>query len=80
MAGATVSVSQALYAWTPPCPPHGRCAQPQLLAKQTNTLTSALDGSVTLAPLTQTGVATTLQGLAATGNAGTLKFFVEQHP
>ena len=80
MAGATVSVSQALYAWTPPCPPHGRCAQPQLLAKQTITLTSALDGSVTLAPLTQTGVATTLQGLAATGNAGTLKFFVEQHP
>ena len=80
MAGATVTVSQALYAWTPPCPPHGRCAQPQLLAKQTTTLTSALDGSVTLAPLTQTGVATTLQGLAATGNAGTLKFFVEQHP
>ena len=80
MAGATVTVGQALYAWTPPCPPHGRCAQPQLLAKQTTTLTSALDGTVTFAPLTQTGVATTLQGLAATGNAGMLKFSVEQHP
>ena len=69
MAGATVTVSQALYAWTPPCPAHGRCAQPQLLAKLTSTLTSALDGSLTFAPLTQTGAATTLQGLAATGNS-----------
>jgi len=80
MAGGTVTFSQALYAWSPPCPPHGRCAQAQLLATQTTTLTSALDGTVTLTPLTIPGVATNLQGLAATGDAGTLNFSVEQHP
>jgi hypothetical protein len=80
MAGATVTVSQALYAWTPPCPTHGRCAQAQLLATKSTTLVSALDGSVTLTPLTQSGVATTLQGVAATGNSATLKFSIEQHP
>ncbi len=80
MAGATVTVSQALYAWAPPCPTHGRCAQAQLLATKSTTLTSALDGSVTLTPLSQSPMATTLQGLAATGNAATLKFSIEQHP
>jgi len=80
MAGGTVTISQALYAWTPPCPTHGRCAQAQLLATKSTILTSALDGSVTLTPLTEPGVATILQGVAATGNTATLKFSIEQHP
>jgi hypothetical protein len=80
MASGTMTVSQTLYAWTPPCPRHGRCAQAQLLATQTTTLTSALDGSVTITPLTLPGVATNLQGFAATGNAGSLRFTIEQHP
>jgi hypothetical protein len=80
MVGGTVTVNQALYAWTPPCPLHGRCAQAQLLSTQATTLTSALDGSVTLIPLTLPGVATNLVGLAATGNAGSLTFSIEQHP
>ena len=80
MAGGTVTVTQTLFAWTPPCPMHGRCAQAQVLATQTTTLTSALDGSIALTPLSLTGVATNLVGVAATGNAGSLKFTVEQHP
>jgi hypothetical protein len=80
MAGGTVTVNQALYEWTPPCPPHGRCAQAQLLATQSTTLTSALDGSVTLTPLTLPGEASNLVGMAATGNAGSLTFTIEQHP
>jgi hypothetical protein len=80
MAGGTVSISQALYAWTPPCPPRGRCDQAPLLTSQTTTLTSALDGTVTLTPLTWPGIATNLLGLAATGNAGSLNFTIEQHP
>jgi hypothetical protein len=80
MAGGTVTVHQALYAWAPACPRHGRCAQPQLLANQSTTVTSALDGSVSITPLTLPGVATNLVGLAATGNAGSLSFAVEQHP
>jgi hypothetical protein len=80
MAGGTVTVSQALYAWAPACPPHGRCTQAPVLATQTSTLTSALDGSVTFAPLTLPGVPSNLQGLAATGNTASLTFTIEQHP
>ena len=80
MVGGTVTVSQALYAWAPPCPKHGRCAQAPLLATQSTTATSAMDGSVTLTPLTVPGVATNLAGLAVTGNSGSLKFTAEQHP
>ncbi|HWG19525.1 MAG TPA: IPT/TIG domain-containing protein [Terracidiphilus sp.] len=31
MAGGAVTFHQSVYAWAPPCPPHGRCAQSQLL-------------------------------------------------
>jgi hypothetical protein len=80
MAGGTVTIHQSLYAWAPACPPHGRCAQAQLLATQAATAISALDGSVAITPLTLPGVATNLEGLAATGNAGSLKFTIELHP
>jgi hypothetical protein len=80
MAGATVTVEQSLYAWTPPCAPHGRCAQAQLLETQSATLTSALDGSVTITPLAAAGQPTRLQGIAATGNTASLRFSVEEHP
>ncbi|HTJ28866.1 MAG TPA: IPT/TIG domain-containing protein [Acidobacteriaceae bacterium] len=80
MASGTVTVTQSLYAWTPACPPHGRCAQAQLLATQTTTATSALDGTVSVTPLSLAGVATKLVGVAATGNVGSLAFAVEMHP
>ena len=80
MAGGAVTINQALYAWAPPCPKHGRCAQAPLLATLTTTATSALDGSVTLTPLTMPGVATSLTGIATTGNTGSLTFTIEQHP
>jgi hypothetical protein len=80
MAGASVAVHQSLFAGSPPCPRHGRCAQAQLLATQALTVTAALDGSVTVTPLAITGVATSLKGLAAIGNADDLLFTVEQHP
>jgi hypothetical protein len=50
MAGGSVAFYQALYAWAPPCAPHGRCAQAELLATQSSTATSALDGTVTFTP------------------------------
>jgi hypothetical protein len=80
MAGATVTLYQALYAWAPPCPTHGRCAQPDLLATQAATASSALDGSVTFTPASLPGVATNLTGLAVTGNTATLNIAIEQHP
>ncbi len=80
LAGGTVSVTQSLFSWTPPCPPHGRCAEAHLLARQTTTLTSALDGTISLVPLTLAGVPTSLSGIATTGNTAALSFQVEQHP
>ena len=80
MAGATVTLYQSVYARAPPCPPHGRCAQPQLLGTQTSTATSALDGTVSFAPASLPGVPTNVIGLATTGNTGTLAISIEQYP
>jgi hypothetical protein len=80
MAGGTVTLYQALYAWAPPCGRHSRCVQSQLLATQTSTAISALDGTVSFTPATLPGVATNLTGVATTGNSGTLPIGIEQHP
>jgi hypothetical protein len=80
MAGGTVTLYQALYAWAPPCGPHSRCVQSQLLATQASTAISALDGMVSFTPAALPGVATLLAGVATTGNSGTLAVKVEQHP
>ena len=80
MAGGTVALSQALYAWTPPCAAHAVCAPGNLLATQTAAATSALDGSVAFTPAALPGVATNLVALAASGNSATVKIAVEQHP
>jgi hypothetical protein len=80
MAGGTVALSQALYAWAPPCVAHTVCAPGNLLATQTATATSALDGSVTFTPAAIPGVATNLVALAATGNTSTVNIAIEQHP
>jgi hypothetical protein len=80
MAGGNVTFHQALYAWAPPCPPHGRCAQSELLATQISSATSAIDGSVTFIPASLFGTPTSLIGLAATGNSSTATITIEQHP
>ncbi|MGP8253001.1 MAG: IPT/TIG domain-containing protein [Terracidiphilus sp.] len=80
MANGTVSFYQALYAWTPPCEPHTVCAQGVLLATQTATATSAIDGSVSFTPASMPGVATDLVGIAATGNTSTVGVAIEQGP
>jgi hypothetical protein len=80
MAGGSVSLYQSLYAWAPPCPTHGVCPPAPLLATQTASATSALDGAVTFLPASLPGVATNLVALAASGNASTLAIAIEQHP
>ena len=80
MAGGTVTLYQALYAWAAPCPSHGRCPVAQLLATQTSTSTSTLDGSLSFAPISLPGVPTTLTALAVTGNSSALTVIIEQHP
>ncbi len=80
MAGGTVALYQALYAWTPPCAPHAVCAQGALLATQAATATSAIDGTVTFIPASLPGVATNLLGLAASGNSATVPIAITQNP
>jgi hypothetical protein len=80
MAGGVVALYQALYAWAPPCSPHTVCAPSNLLAAQTATATSAIDGSVTFSPITLPGVPTNLLALAASGNTATVSIAIEQHP
>jgi hypothetical protein len=80
MAGGMVTLYQALYAWAPPCPSRGRCAQTDLLATQAATAASTLDGTVTFAPASLPGVATNMLGLAVTGNSGSVSIAIEQHP
>jgi hypothetical protein len=80
MAGGTVTFYQALFAWAPPCSAHAVCPPGALLAAETATATSALDGTVTFSPATLPGVATDLIGLAASGNTATAEVGIEQHP
>ena len=80
MAGATVTFFQSIYAWAPPCPPHGRCDQAQLLAVESATGTSAIDGTVSFPPAGIPGVATNTIGLASTGNTSTASVTIEMHP
>jgi hypothetical protein len=80
MAGGSVALYQALHAWAPPCPAHGVCAQAPLLATQSATATSAIDGTVAFTPATLPGVATNLLGLAVAGDTAAVSVAVEQHP
>jgi hypothetical protein len=80
MTGASVTLYQALYAWASACPPHGRCDQPELLATQAATASSALDGTVNFTPASLSAVATNLLAIAVTGNTASVNIAVEQHP
>jgi hypothetical protein len=80
MAGGTVALYQALYAWSPPCAPHTICTQGALLVTQASTATSAVDGSVTFIPASLPGVATNLLGLATSGDTATVPIAIEQYP
>jgi len=80
MAGGIVNLYQTAYAWAPPCPDQGVCAQAELLATQVATGVSAADGSVTFIPATLPGVATNVLGVASTGVGSSVNVSVEQRP
>ncbi len=80
MAGGTVALYQALYAWAPPCALHAVCPPGTLLASQSSTATSDLSGIVTFSPATLPGVSTSLIALATSGNTATIPIAIDQHP
>jgi hypothetical protein len=79
MAGGTVALYQALYAWSQPCSPHTICTQGNLLASQTAATISDISGTVTFSPTTMPGIATNLIGIAAAGNTAAVPIAIEQH-
>lgn len=80
MAGGNVTLYQALYEWSPPCPAHQACPPSNLLSTQTATASSALDGTVTFAPASLPGVATSMQGLAVSGDTAATAISILRHP
>lgn len=80
MAGGTVALYQALYAWTPPCTTHSVCTPGKLLSTQSAIASSDINGLVAFSPATSPGVSTNLQAIAASGNAATVSIVIEQHP
>jgi hypothetical protein len=80
MAGGAVALYQALFAFTPPCAPPAICTQGALLARQSSTATSAIDGTVIFIPASLPGIATNLLGLAASGNTANVPIAIAQHP
>ena len=78
--GFTVTLYQALYAWAATCPTHGRCDQSELLATESSTAISALDGSVTFSPASLADVATNMTGIAVTGDTSSVNIAIERHP
>jgi hypothetical protein len=80
MAGGSVALYQALYAWAPPCGAHEVCTPSNLLATQVATAASAIDGTVNFTPASLPGIPTTLEALAATGNTASVNIVIEQHP
>ncbi len=80
MAGGIVNFYETLRQWTPACTGQGSCPDAPVLEQQTVQAVSAADGSVTLNPLSDGGVATQLEVVAVTGNAGTLNISIERHP
>jgi hypothetical protein len=80
MAGGTVTLFQALYAWAPPCPPRGRCAQSPLLASETSSAASGIDGTVSFTSASIPEVPTNLVGLAVSGDSSAIVITIERHP
>jgi hypothetical protein len=80
MAGGTVGLYEALYAWTAACPTHSVCPSGALLSTSSSVATSDLNGLVSFTPLSLTGTATKLSALAVSGDTANVAATVEQHP
>lgn len=69
LAGASVTFYETLEGWTNPCAAQEPCPPAPVLAQQTVTGTSGIDGLVTLTPPSTQGLAARLEVLAVAGQA-----------
>lgn len=79
-AGARVTIVQAFYGWTEPCPTESRCSAAPLLAEQSTQATSGVDGSVAISPLSGENLPGRLLIIATAGTSATFNFELDAHP
>jgi hypothetical protein len=80
VAGAVVTFAETLDGWTEPCPAQGVCPPAPILGQQMLQAVSAVDGSITLNPLSPENLPGRLLVTAITGNTATLNFELDAHP
>jgi len=80
IAGAPVIIHQAVEPWTIPCPDQGRCPIPPIYNASTTTLTSALDGTISITPLTLPGQPELTRIAVAAGTQGFLSLTLQKQP
>lgn len=80
IAGATVVIYQTVEPWTIPCPDQGRCPIAPVYNSSTTTLTSDLDGTISIAPLSLPGQPELTRIAVATGTQGFLSLTLQKQP
>lgn len=80
VAGATVDIHQTLEPWMAPCSELGHCPVSPVYRSSTVTLTSGVDGDVTVVPLDLAGEPVICRIAAATGTNGFLPLTLERRP
>ena len=80
VASAPLTVSQTVTALNQACPTHGRCPAAPVLNSQINTIVSSLDGTLTIIPLTVTGVPTQTEIAISSGTQGFATAVVSSNP
>ena len=80
VASAPVTVSQTVTAQTQPCPMRGRCPGAPILNSQIKTIVSAMDGTVTITPLSVSGIATQTELAISSGTRGFVTAVLSSNP
>ena len=80
VAGAVVSVYQAVSAWQPACPDAGRCPAAKVYSSGSSTAVSDVDGILTVMPAQMPGEPEVTQIAAAVGTAGFVTVTLGKHP
>jgi hypothetical protein len=78
--GAPIEVHQTLEPWSGPCPDIGRCPIAPVYNKASSTLVSAMDGTVTLAPLDLARQPIICNIVAASGTQGFISMVLQRLP
>lgn len=80
VAGASVSVYQAVLGWQPPCPASGRCPSPPVYGKAVTASISDDDGLVVVTPLQYANTAATTKITATVGSQGAVNVTLQKAP